>query len=88
MNDRLIERLLTNNSSFVVDNVVTSKVVLVAPRSRFRPDKIYGATSIMKWAAIFGGVDSPYMLAKGKAVAIPEEAALKNELVELKEFKL
>lgn len=88
MSTQLIERFLTENSELIPSNVHTSRVVRADTRTKYRPDLIYGANAQMKWAMILNGVDSPYMMAAGKVLAVPDTAELNSELAELEEFEL
>lgn len=88
MENRLIERFLSENSAIIPDNIVMSQATVVKARDRFRPDKVFGATVTMKWEMIVSGADSPYMLAKGRALPVPDSTSLKSELAELEEFEL
>lgn len=88
MSARLIERFLTENSDLIPANVHTARVARADLRTQRRPDLIYGANAQMKWAAILNGVDSPYMLDRGKVLAVPDAAELSSELAELKEFQI
>lgn len=88
MSARLIERFLTENSDLIPTNVHTAHVARADLRTQRRPDLIYGANEQMKWAAILNGVDSPYMLDRGKVLAVPDAAELSSELAELKEFQI
>lgn len=88
MSRHLIERFLESNSDLVMDNIHTAKTVSIDDANRRRPDKIYGLDGQMKWAMIVGGIDSPYMLDKGRVAAVPEQTSLESELAELKEFEI
>lgn len=88
METRLIERFLSENSAVIVDNIAAPQATVVEAKDKFRPDKVYGAIATMKWDMIVAGIDSPYMIAKGRALSVPEDPSLRSELAELKEFKL
>jgi len=88
MSAQLIERFLTENSDLIPSNVHTSRVVKADLRTQRRPDLIYGANDRMKWAMILNGIDSPYMMANGKVLVVPDAAELGSELAELKEFEI
>lgn len=85
---RMIERFLSTNSELIPTNVTSVQTVRVDQRSKMRPDKIFGATASMKWAMVLNGIDSPYMMARGRMFAQPEPSSLNSELVELEEFEL
>lgn len=85
---QLIERFLTENSSLIAGNIASKQAVAVSRRNERRPDKVYGATALMKWHMILNGIDSPYMLDRGKVTALLDEPMINSELAELKEFGL
>lgn len=80
---RKIETLLTSNSELHIKDIPEMSTIVVDERAKMRPDLVFGATDSMKWAMILNGIDSPYQLAPGRIVAIPDPDALQGELLEL-----
>lgn len=82
-----IERFLSSNSS-VNPRPVAGTVVLADLKSQYRPDRIYTRDGLMKWDAIFNGVDSPYRMSNGTAHVQIDRTWLRTELNEVKDFRI
>lgn len=80
---RKIETLLSSNSELHIKDIPELSVVPVTEQSKMRPDLVFGATANMKWAMVLNGIDSPYQLAPGRVLTVPDPDALENELLEL-----
>ena len=80
-----IQMLLTTNSDLHLKKVKGSAPVIVTAATEYRPDKIVGANSYMKADMIAAGIDSPWMLVRGRAYPRPDHASLNREFVAMDE---
>lgn len=80
-----IQMLLTTNSDIHLKKVQAAPLAVTTSANEYRPDKIFGANEYMKLDMIAAGIDSPWMLVRGRAYPRPDHNSLNRELVEMDE---
>lgn len=89
LNSRNIEMLLTTNSDLHLKKVHGAVPAMTDATNEYRPDKIFGADQYMKISMIAAGIDSPWMLVRGRVIPRPDPLSLNRELVAMDEdFKI
>lgn len=84
-----IQMLLTTNSDLHLRKVQQATPVVVAPADEYRPDRIFGADQYMKVSMVAAGIDSPWMLVRGRVIPRPDPLTLNREFVAMEEdFKI
>lgn len=89
LNSRNIEMLLTTNSDLHLKKVHGAVPVMTDFQNEYRPDRIFGADQYMKISMIAAGIDSPWMLVRGRVIPRPDPLSLNREFVAMDEdFKI
>lgn len=89
LKSRNIEMLLATNSDLHLRKVYQAQPVLTTARNEYRPDKIFGTDQYMKVSMVTAGIDSPWMLARGRVIPRPDPLTLNREFVAMDEdFKI
>jgi hypothetical protein len=89
LNSRNIEMLLTTNSDLHLKKVHGTVPVMTDFQNEYRPDRIFGADQYMKISMIAAGIDSPWMLVRGRVIPRPDPLSLNREFVAMDEdFKI
>lgn len=84
-----IEMLLTTNSDIHLKKVGKAQPAVTDAKNEYRPDRIFGADQYMKVCMIAAGIDSPWMLVRGRIIPRPDPLSLNRELVAMDEdFKI
>lgn len=89
LKSRNIEMLLASNSDLHLKKVRRAGAVMTTPSTEYRPDKIFGTDQYMKISMVAAGIDSPWMLVRGRAIPKPDPLTLNREFVSMEEdFKI
>lgn len=84
-----IQMLLTTNSDLHLRKVNQAQPAVTTPSNEYRPDRIFGPDQYMKVAMIAAGIDSPWMLVRGRVIPRPDPLTLNREFVAMEEdFKI
>ena len=89
LKSRNIEMLLATNSDLHLKKVHRAGAVATTASNEYRPDRIFGLDQYMKVSMIAAGIDSPWMLVRGRAIPLPDPLSLNREFVAMEEdFKI
>lgn len=84
-----IQMLLSTNSDLHLRKVNQASAAVTTPSNEYRPDRIFGADQYMKVSMIAAGIDSPWMLVRGRVIPRPDPLTLNREFVAMDEdFKI
>lgn len=85
LNSKNIQMLLTTNSDLHLRKVYQGAPAVTSSSNEYRPDRIFGADQYMKAAMIAAGIDSPWMLVRGRVIPRPDSVTLNHEFVDMDE---
>lgn len=89
LNSKNIEMLLTTNSDLHLKKVNAAPPTVTDAFNEYRPDRIFGTDQYMKISMITAGIDSPWMLVRGRVIPRPDPLTLNREFVAMDEdFKI
>lgn len=89
LKSRNIEMLLSTNSDIHLGKVYQGEPAVTDSSNEYRPDRIFGTDQYMKISMIAAGIDSPWMLVRGRVIPRPDPLTLNREFVAMEEdFKI
>lgn len=84
-----VQMLLTTNSDLHLHKVRQRSAAVTTAFNEYRPDRIFSSDQYMKISMVTAGIDSPWMLVRGRAIPCPDPLTLNREFVAMDEdFKI